>query len=134
MELRGSIRWWRRWGRRRGRVCGARCAHEIDSREAPAEWPSASTRTARIRVPQGHCADRAKVDLFPLNAKLAAWAFAQTKDLKLGDDPKLAEFRAGYTSFPDAQKPPFVLMGDSLSSDVFWHGAVMTQFARDWVG
>jgi len=110
-------------------------SHEIDSREAPADWPYGFyVSGAHGLNSQGPLREeRVKADLFPLNAKLAAWAFAQTKDLKLVDDPKLAEFRAGFTGFPNAQRPPFVLMGDSLSSDVFWHGAVMTQFARDWV-
>jgi purine nucleoside permease len=110
-------------------------SHEIDSREAPADWPYGFYMNgAHGPNPPGPLREeRLKANLFPLNAKLAAWAYAQTKDLKLGDDPKLAEFRAGYTGFPNGQRPPFVLMGDSLSSDVFWHGAVMTQFARDWV-
>ena len=55
------------------------------------------------------------------------------QDLKLGDDAKVAEFRAGFTGFPMAQRPPFVLQGDSFASDYFWHGAVMTKFAEDWV-
>ena len=110
-------------------------SHEIDMHEAPAEWPYGFyPNGAHAPNPAGPMReDRVKVNQFPLNAKLAAWAFAQTKDLKLADDPKVAEFRAGFTGFPNALRPPFVLMGDSLSSDVFWHGAVMTQFARDWV-
>ena len=72
-------------------------------------------------------------NLYALNQNLTAWAFAQTRDLKLGDDAKVAEFRAGFTGFPNAQRPPFVLIGDTFASDYYWHGGVMNQFANDWV-
>ena len=110
-------------------------SHEIDPREAPADWPYGFyPNGAHAPNPPGPPrAGGVNINVYPLNPKLVAWAYAQTKDLKLLDDPKVAEFRAGFTGFPNAQKPPFVLMGDSLSSDVFWHGAIMTQFARDWV-
>ena len=72
-------------------------------------------------------------DLYPLNAKLAEWAFAQTKDLKLGDDAKVAAFRAGFTGYTKAQMPPFVLLGDTYAADFYWHGAITTQMANDWV-
>ena len=42
-------------------------------------------------------------------------------------------FRAGFTGFPKAQQPPFVLLGDTYASDTYWHGAVMTGYANDWV-
>ena len=110
-------------------------AREIDSREAPADWPygilpvgaPAPNPTSMKPVPWFAS------DLYPLNAKLAAWAYGETKDLKLVDDPQVAEFRAGFTGFPNAQRPPFVLIGDSFASDYFWHGKIMTQYARDWV-
>jgi purine nucleoside permease len=61
------------------------------------------------------------------------WAYAQTKDLKLQDDAAVAQFRATFTGFPNAQKPPFVLLGDTFASDYYWHGAIMNKFAEDWV-
>jgi purine nucleoside permease len=110
-------------------------AREIDPREAPKDWPYGI-------LPVGAQAPNPPVqravpwfasDVYPLNAKLAEWAFAQTKNLKLADDSQVASFRAGFTGFPNAQKPPFVLLGDSFASDYFWHGTIMTQYARDWV-
>ena len=107
----------------------------IDPREAPADWPygffpSGATAPNPATPPatpwQGAIS-------FPLNAKLAEWAFAQTKDLRLGDDPKVAAFRAGFTGYPNAQRPPFVLLGDTFASDTYWHGAIMTRYANDWV-
>ena len=38
-------------------------------------------------------------NLYPLNAHLAEWAYAQTRTLNLGDDPKVAAF---CVSEPDA--------------------------------
>ncbi len=109
-------------------------AREIDSREAPADWPYGIFPTgATAPNPPTVREGPSKVDLYPLNPRLLTWAFAQTKDLKLMDDPKMAAFRAGFTGFPNAQRPPFVLIGSTLASNRYWHGKVMTQWARDWV-
>lgn len=108
---------------------------EIDAKETPKDWPygffpvgSIAPNPAKVNAPAWFHSNS-----YPLNAKLAAWAFNQTKDLKLEDDDKVRAFRAEYTGFAQAQRPPFVLMGESFASDYFWHGAVMTQFAEDWV-
>jgi purine nucleoside permease len=107
----------------------------IDPKEAPADWPYGFFPvTAKMPNPSSvGPAPWFASNLHALNPKLAAWAFALTKDLSLMDDPKVATFRAAFANFPNAQKPPFVLMGDSFASDFFWHGKIMTQFARDWV-
>jgi len=110
-------------------------AREIDPREAPADWPYGI-------FPVGSTAPNPLAlsptlwfssNLYPLNPKLTAWAFAQTRDLKLGDEASAAEFRAAFKEFPTAQKPPFVMIGATFASDTFWHGAILTQYARDWV-
>ena len=110
-------------------------AREIDPRDAPANWPyglfpNGSTRPKPQRLPE---APWLRSNLYTLNPKLAAWAFQQTRNLNLGDDPVVATFREGFTGFPNAQRPPFVLMGDTFASDYYWHGSVMTQYANDWV-
>jgi purine nucleoside permease len=110
-------------------------AREIDPREAPADWPygifpSGALRPAPDALPT---TTWTRSNLYTLNPKLAAWAYAQTNDLNLGDDPVVAEFRAGFTNYPNARRPPFVLMGDTFASDYYWHGKIMTQYARDWV-
>jgi purine nucleoside permease len=51
----------------------------------------------------------------------------------LPDDPAVAAFRAEYTDMPNAQRPPFVLLGDTFASDYYWHGNIMTTYAEDWV-
>ena len=110
-------------------------AREIDPREAPSDWPyglfpNGSTGpkpAALLKAPW------LRSNLYALNAGLAEWAFAQTRQLKLGDDPVVADFRLGFAGYPNAQRPPFVLMGDTFASDYYWHGSIMTGYANDWV-
>ena len=110
-------------------------ARYIDPREAPAEWPygffpSGATAPDPATIP---ATPWQRPIVYPLNAGLAAWAYAQTSRLALGDDPKVAAFRAGFTGYPNALRPPFVLLGDTFASDTYWHGTVMTRYAKDWV-
>jgi purine nucleoside permease len=107
----------------------------IDPKEAPTDWPYGffPVTAKRPDPPSVGPAPWFASNLHTLNPKLAAWAYAQTKDLKLADDPAVTKFRAGFTGYPNAQRSPFVLIGDSFASDFFWHGKIMTQFARDWV-
>ena len=53
--------------------------------------------------------------------------------MPLLDNDKIKQSRARYTDHPNAQKPPFVLRGDTLSSGTFWHGKLLDQWANDWV-
>jgi purine nucleoside permease len=110
-------------------------AREIDRADMPPDWPYGwfPVGAHAPNPPAVPAAPWTRSNLYVLNPKLARWAYEQTKDLKLMDDPVVAKFRAEYVGFPQAQKPPFVLMGDTFASDYYWHGAVMTQFAREWV-
>lgn len=111
-------------------------AREIDAREIPKDWPYgwlpiwARTPNQRNSRSPRH---GDLTDLYPLNAGLANWAYQQTRNINLGDDPDLKAFRAEYVGYPNAQRPPFVALGDTFSSDIFWHGTIMTHFAEDWV-
>jgi purine nucleoside permease len=68
-----------------------------------------------------------------LNDRLATWAYGLTRNLVLPDDDKLKSARADYSEFPNAQRPPFVLKGDTLTADRFWIGDKMTDWAQKWV-
>lgn len=111
-------------------------AREIDAREMPKEWPYG---WLPIRAQEPNQLDPSPPrrgdlsDLYPLNEKLANWAYEQTREINLGDDAELKVFRAQYVGYPNAQRPPFVALGDTFASDVFWHGKIMTKFAEDWV-
>jgi len=110
-------------------------AREIDPREAPKDWPYGIYPSGADRPDPKAFTETTwtRSNLYTLNPTLTAWAFAQTKDLNLGDDPKVAAFRSGFTNDPAAQRPPFVLIGATFASDYYWHGTIMTQYARDWV-
>jgi purine nucleoside permease len=69
---------------------------------------------------------------YRLNPGLVAWAFALTKDTPLSDTADAAALRALYRGFPEGQKPPFVLLGDSLGATHFWHGPQLTLWAEHW--
>ena len=111
--------------------------YEIDGREIPDDWPYGM-------VPLG--GERPTTDpddllggwtvdtiAFTLNSQLVDWAFAMTRDVDLGDAPGITEYRKHYDTFPAAQRPPFVTIGDTLSSSTYWHGALLNQWANDWL-
>jgi purine nucleoside permease len=69
---------------------------------------------------------------YQLNPGLVAWAFDLTKDTPLKDSQDAADLRAHYQGFPAGQRPPFVLLGDSLGGTHFWHGPQLTLWAERW--
>lgn len=110
-------------------------AREIDPREAPKDWPYGlfPVTAKKPNPPALEEANWTRSNTYPLNAGLADWAFGLTKELKLQDDPVVAKFRAGFVGYPEAQRPPFVMIGDTFASDYYWHGRIMTGYAEDWV-
>ena len=108
----------------------------IDPREAPATWPYGNFAMGAIEPNQAPAPNQPindRPNVYKLDPGLVAWAYARTKDVPLADTPAVAAFRADFTGDPNARKPPFVLIGDSFSGDTFWHGELMTKYARDWV-
>jgi purine nucleoside permease len=109
-------------------------AHEIDAREIPSTWKTGyvplgkSTPYEQPRTPR--FGDDGNI--FRLNPTLVTWAFNLTKDTPLPDTPKIAERRMQFEG-TTAHRPPFVLRGDNLSAQTFWHGKLLNQWARDWV-
>src|SRR5580704_4857950 len=111
-------------------------AREIDPREAPGDWPYglfAIGTNAPDKLPDQPLLVNDRVNAYPLNASLAEWTFELTRNLKLQDTPEMQAVRETWKGFPNAQRPPFVLKGDSFASDYYWHGKIMTQYANDWV-
>lgn len=107
--------------------------YEIDAREIPASWPYGLLPLG-AKQPNDK-ADGWTVDTihFPLNSALAEWAYALTKDHPVADSPGIAEFRKQFVGYPNALRPPFVTIGDNLSSSRYWHGERMNGWANDWV-
>jgi len=111
-------------------------AYEIDRREIPADWSTGivpydrSTPFERPTPPV--VSDNGTLE-FDLNEGLVDWAYDLTRDLALEDDGRLRSARAAFREMPNAQRPPFVLKGDSLTADRFWLGESMTAWAEQWV-
>lgn len=111
-------------------------AYEIDGREIPPDWPTgivAYDRAKPYEEPAPPAVSENGTLAYDLNAELTAWAFQMTRSIALPDDDKLKAARAGYTGQANAQRPPFVLMGDTLTADRFWIGSQMTAWAERWV-
>jgi purine nucleoside permease len=128
------------------RVVDGNPAFEIDSREIPADWPVGLVAIGATRPGQGS----ANVDSVPpagvsddssggvgtvafrLNPSLVKWAYDLTKDVRIPDSDAVRAFGRRFEGHPVASEPPFVLMGDSIGSDRFFHGEIMARWARDW--
>ena len=106
-------------------------AHEIDAREAPADW---KTGYVPLRQSVPFQQPRIVVDgqVFHLNPALQDWAFNLTRNVELVDTAAMKEERSHFPS-PNAQRPPFVLKGDQLAASTFWHGKLMSDWANEWV-
>ena len=111
--------------------------YEIDGREIPDDWPYGL-------VPLGGekpTTDPAALDdswapgtvAFSLHPGLVDWAWSITRDVELADAPGITAYREHYAGLPRASRPPFVTVGDTLSSSTYWHGDLMTRWANDWL-
>ena len=107
-------------------------AHEIDAREIPADWPTGYF-ARNTRKPYDPNKPKPTGEMLQLNARLTEWAFELTHDVKLDDSKELRETRSHFSGYPNAQKPPFVLKGDTLSAMTFWHGKILNEWANRWV-
>ena len=127
---------WARW------VVNGDELREIDDREIPKGWPYGLFAIGALEPntlpsdPNSFGSVESPEELgmaYPLNQGLALWAFRLTKDVALSDTPALKKQREAWKGFPNAQRPPFVLLGETLGSVRYWHGPLRTQWARDWV-
>ena len=127
---------WARW------VVQGDTLREFDDREIPHDWPyglfaigaSAPDKLPTSTESYSGFTDTGKLAMsMKLNQGLAQWAFDMTKDIHIPDNQDLQKDRAAWIGYPNAQKPPFVLMGETLGTLRYWHGPGRTQWARDWV-
>jgi purine nucleoside permease len=105
-------------------------AYEIDAREIPADW-STGFIPLRKTKPFEQPAAPLPGQVYELNASLAEWAYTLTKDTPLADTDKLKQVRSNFDG-ASAQKPPFITLGDELSSSTYWHGNLFDQWAAEW--
>ncbi|MFK8043763.1 nucleoside hydrolase [Congregibacter sp.] len=111
--------------------------YEIDAREIPKEWPygfvplgASEPADGPQDVSTGWTLDTIS---FSLDAGLSEWAYQLTRNTPLLDTPAMQAFRAEFTNYPLAQRPPFVTRGDTLSASTYWHGAKLNEWANDWL-
>ena len=105
--------------------------YEIDSREVPSDW---STGYIPLRKTRPFEAPATPPDgqVFELDAALTQWAFEASRDTPLPDSDVLKAARSAFDGAA-AQRPPFVTVGDTMSSSTFWHGKLNDAWANEWV-
>ena len=108
--------------------------NEIDGHDAPKEWPYGILPYGATSPdqPPGPNDWSQKPMTFQLEPGLVSWAFNLSKDVSLSDTSELSKYRASYVGYPNAQRGPFVLIGDTLGSARYWHGAALTRWAENW--
>jgi purine nucleoside permease len=104
---------------------------EIDARQIPASWPTGYV-PLRKATPYEQPVSNDYGEVYTLNAELVRWAFGLTQNVPLPDSETLRRFRARFSGFPNALKPPFVTRGDTMSASTFWHGSKMDEWANAW--
>jgi purine nucleoside permease len=110
---------------------------EIDAREIPEDWPYG------IIPLGGHKPAKVETDLstgwtvdtiqFALNETLVDWAYELTKNVEIPINESVGQFQAQFVNNPNARRPPFVTIGDTLSASTYWHGHHLNNWAEDWV-
>jgi purine nucleoside permease len=116
---------WARW------VVDGDLGYEIDGRELPADWSTGMLPLGKSKPFEEPMVARPG-QMYTLNAGLAQWAFALTRSTALDDSELLRQTRAHFDGAA-AQKPPFVALGDEVSSSTFWHGKMMDAWAARWL-
>ncbi|MBM3726178.1 MAG: purine nucleoside permease [Acidobacteria bacterium] len=118
---------WAEW------VADGDLAHEIDAREIPKDWKTGMIPLRRTRPYETPLRPNTEGEIYRVNPALQEWAYQLTKGVKLQDTPEMQTRRALYKGYPNAQRPPFVLKGDTMSSMTFWHGKLLNEWANDWM-
>ena len=111
--------------------------YELDARETPEHWPYGLIPLG-AKEPADTPEDiytgwTLNTISFDLNTELVNWAYDLTKNISLMDTKEMESFRNQFTHFPEARKPPFVTVGDTLSASTYWHGQHLNKWANDWL-
>jgi purine nucleoside permease len=116
---------WARW------VVDGDLGYEIDPREMPQDW---TTGYVPLRKTRPFEPPAAPLDgqVYELNAGLAQWAYNLTSNTPLADPDALKEIRSHFDG-DAAQRPPYVTIGDEISSSTYWHGKLSDAWASEWV-
>jgi purine nucleoside permease len=107
-------------------------SYEIDARQIPHDWPTGYVPLRKATPYEQPVSRDGYGELYTLNPELVAWAVGLTQNVPLPDSETLRKFRARFSGFPNALRPPFVTRGDTMSASTFWHGAKMDEWANAW--
>jgi purine nucleoside permease len=116
---------WARW------VVDGDLGYEIDARETPPDWTTGYLPLRKSK-PFEDPAEPLTGQVYALNAPLAEWAYNLTRATPLADSEHLKEIRSNFDGAA-ADKPPFVSMGDEVSSSRYWHGKLFDAWAAEWM-
>ena len=116
---------WARW------VLDGDLAYEIDPREIPPDWTTGYLPLGKAK-PFELPAEPRTGQIYELNINLAQWAFNLTRTVPLEDSDKLKQIRGNFDGAV-AQRPPFVAIGDEISSSTYWHGKLLDAWATEWM-
>ena len=116
---------WARW------IVDGDLGYEIDPREMPPEWTTGYVPLRKTR-PYELPATALDGQVYELNADLVKWAYDLTRFMPLADSTALQEIRNRFEG-ATAQRPPFVTLGDEISSSTYWHGKLSDAWANQWV-
>lgn len=109
----------------------------IDAREIPEDWPYGIVPLGgdHPAVTEQDLLTGWTVDTisYALDKELVNWAYNLSKDVKIPYGKDTAEFGKQFTDTPNAMKPPFVTIGDTLAASTYWHGDHLNRWANDWV-
>lgn len=116
---------WARW------VVDGDLGYEIDARETPPDWTTGYLPLRKTK-PFEEPAAPLPGQVYALNKGLAEWAYQLTRNVPLADNDHLKEIRANFDGAA-AGRPPFVTMGDEVSSSRYWHGKLFDAWAAEWL-
>jgi purine nucleoside permease len=116
---------WARW------VVDGDLGYEIDARETPPDWPTGYLPLRKSK-PFEPPAAALPGQVYALNKGLAEWAYNLTRATPLADSEHLKEIRSNFDGAA-AERPPFVTLGDEVSSSRYWHGKLFDAWAAEWM-
>ncbi|KPX47080.1 putative Purine nucleoside permease [Pseudomonas savastanoi pv. glycinea] len=103
---------------------------EVDSRDVPKDWPTGylgiNTKGPNEKPPLDY-----KTEVFELNPKLQAKAFALSQKVTLSESKESAAWRVKYPYAP-ANQPPQVTQCDTLAGNTWFSGTRLSERAEVW--
>lgn len=108
-------------------------SHEIDAREIPEGWTTGYIPLRKTKPYEMPFPKEREVIAIKLNEGMVNWAYEMTKDIALPDTENIENMRKLYKGYPAAEMKPKVMRGTQLAASTYWHGALLNDWANDWV-